>query len=129
MKRVVKVPSSVRNAPMRRAIAGARRKAAAQRKNGATPSQTRGRRRPAPAGRTASMLSAVAASWIAYRATSSQPSAMTVVAASFCSGVGNCTFSYSSADGSASRSSGGITPRSDMSWNLAGCEKPSSQRS
>jgi len=90
---VVQVPSSARNAPIRSAAAGMSRNAIAQRKNGATPSQASGKRRPGcfgAAARTASMLSAVAAR--SYPATSFQPSAIVCVAASLCSGVGNSTF-------------------------------------
>jgi hypothetical protein len=43
---VVQVPSSARNAPMRSAAAGMSRNAIAQMKNGATPSQASGKRRP-----------------------------------------------------------------------------------
>jgi hypothetical protein len=58
---VVNSPSCVRKAPIRSAPAGTSRKASAQRKKGATPSQTSGRRRPAAPGRSASMLSALVA--------------------------------------------------------------------
>jgi hypothetical protein len=86
-KVVVNSPSCVRKAPMRRAPAGTSRNASAQAKKGATPSQTRDRRRPTGRGRTASIVSAVVAR--RYPPTADHPSAMTCVAASFCSGVGN----------------------------------------
>ena len=62
-------------------------------RNGTSPSQSSEKRRPARRGavdRTASMLSALAAR--GYPETASQPSAMTCVAASLCSGVGNSMF-------------------------------------
>lgn len=89
---VVQVPSSARNAPIRSAAPGMSRKAIAQKRKGATPIHAKLRRlRPArgAAGRTTSTVSALVAS--GYPATAPHPSAITFVAASFCSGVGNCT--------------------------------------
>ena len=51
MNSAVYSPSCVRNAPMSSAPDGTSRKASAQAKNGAMPTQTSGRRRPARGGR------------------------------------------------------------------------------
>jgi hypothetical protein len=67
---VVQVPSSARNAPIRSAAAGMRRKAMAQTKKGATPIHLKLKRlRPArgAAGRTTSIDSALVASQCSVR--------------------------------------------------------------